>query len=469
MALIRKHSQVYSTVVIVFNSVAVTLAWLFAYLTRFELELFSPAIKTSGEIMYFYSLLPIWLVFYASSRILGHSQLVNRHKPTSEYFSILKLTSLSVLILTAGTFFYRDFSYSRIMTVYFWIFCNILLLFSHQLVRLFIKEAHSRGLGLRNVLVIGSEELGQRVVQRLNMYPEIGFTVVGYLTRNPENVGSDIEGGKVLGLYEDLNRTIKEYDVSQIFIALPLNAHDRLQGILANLEEETVDIKLVPDLLSYLDLHSGIEDLDGMPLINLTESPLYGWNTLVKRASDIFLSGIAILITLPIMLLIAIVVKLGSRGPLLYKQERMGLDRDIFIMYKFRSMKIGAENQTGPVWAKEDDDRRTSVGSFLRSTSLDELPQLFNVLMGKMSLVGPRPERPIFVEQFKKSIPFYMHRLKMKAGLTGWAQVNGWRGNTSLEKRIEFDLYYIKNWSLFFDIKILFLTIWKGLINRHAY
>ena len=206
-----------------------------------------------------------------------------------------------------------------------------------------------------------------------------------------------------------------------------------------------------------------------MPLINLTESPLYGWNTLLKRASDIFLSGIAILITLPIMFLIAIVVKLGSRGPLLYKQERMGLDRDIFIMYKFRSMKIGAENQTGPVWAKEDDDRRTPVGSFLRSTSLDELPQLFNVLMGQMSLVGPRPERPIFVEQFKKSIPFYMHRLKMKAGLTGWAQVNGWRGNTSLEKRIEFDLYYIKNWSLLFDFKILFLTIWKGLINRHAY
>ena len=469
MALIRKHSQVYSTVIIFFNSLAVSLAWLFAYLTRFELELFSPAIKPSTENMYFYSLLPICLVFYVVSRILGHAKLLNRHTPTSEYFSILKLTSLSVLILTAGTFFYRDFSYSRIMTVYFWIFCNIFLLFSHQLVRLFIKETHRRGLGLRKVLVIGSGELGQRVVQKLNMYPEIGFTVVGYLTCNSEDVGSDIEGGKVLGLYEDLNRTIKEYDVSQVFIALPLNANDRLQGVLASLEEETVDIKLVPDLLSYLDLHSGIEELDGMPLINLTESPLYGWNTLLKRASDIFLSGIAILITLPIMLLIAIVVKLGSRGPLLYKQERMGLDRDVFIMYKFRSMKIGAENQTGPVWAKKDDDRRTSVGSFLRSTSLDELPQLFNVLMGQMSLVGPRPERPIFVEQFKKSIPFYMHRLKMKAGLTGWAQVNGWRGNTSLEKRIEFDLYYIKNWSLLFDIKILFLTIWKGLMNRHAY
>jgi len=469
MALIRKHSQIYSTAIIFFNSIAVALAWLFAYLTRFELELFLPAIKIPDDTMYLYSLLPILLVFYASSRVLGHGKVLSRYAPTSEYFYILKLTSLSVLILTAGTFFYREFSYSRIMAVYFWVFCNIFLLFSHQLVRLFIQEIHSRGLGLRKVLVIGAGKLGQRVVQRLNMHPEIGFKVVGYLTSNLENIDLNIEGVKILGLYEDLNRTVKEYDVSQVFIALPLNAHDRLQGVLASLEEETVDIKLVPDLLSYFNLDLGIEELDGMPLINLTESPLYGWNTILKRASDIFFSGVAILITLPIMVLIAIVVKLGSRGPLLYKQERMGLDRDVFIMYKFRSMKIGAENQTGPVWAKKDDDRRTAVGSFLRSTSLDELPQLFNVLMGQMSLVGPRPERPIFVEQFKKSIPFYMHRLKMKAGLTGWAQVNGWRGNTSLEKRIEFDLYYIKNWSLLFDFKILFLTIWKGLINRHAY
>ena len=205
MALIRKHSQVYSTVVIFFNSVAVALAWLFAYLTRFELELFSPAIMPFGDNMYLYSLLPICLVFYGSSRIFGHAKLLNRHTPTSEYFSILQLTSLSVLILTAGTFFYRDFSYSRIMTVYFWIFCNMFLLFSNQLVRLFIKEAHRRGFGLHKVLVIGSGELGQRVVQKLNMYPEIGFTVVGYLTCNSEDVGSDIEGGKVLGLYEDWN------------------------------------------------------------------------------------------------------------------------------------------------------------------------------------------------------------------------------------------------------------------------
>ena len=469
MSLIRKHSQVYSTAIFFFNNFAVALAWLLAYLFKFKLELFSKAGTPPAENMYLYALLLVWLVFYINSRILNHDKPISRNSPTSEYFSILKLTSFSVLVLTAGTFFYRELSFSRIMAIYFWIFANIFLFFSQRLVRILVRKMQDRGMNLRKVLIVGAGELGQRVVQKLNLYPEIGFSVIGYLSHDPEKVGSNLKGCNVLGLYEDLNRVIRENDESQLFIALPLNAHERLEKILTSLEEETVDIKLIPDLLSYVDLQSGIEELDGMPVINLTESPLYGWNTFLKRASDIILSGLAILITFPLMILIAITVKLGSRGPLLYNQERMGLDRNVFMMYKFRSMKIGAENQTGPVWAKEDDDRRTPVGSFLRSTSLDELPQLFNVFMGQMSLVGPRPERPIFVEEFKKSIPFYMLRLKMKAGLTGWAQVNGWRGNTSLEKRIEFDLYYIRHWSLLFDIKIIFLTIWKGLINRHAY
>lgn len=466
--MIRKHSQVYATGILFFNSFAVALAWLGAYLVRFKIELFAEA-SVPVENMYLYALLPIWLVFFVNSRLLGHGKPLSMSTPTSEIVAILKLTSLSVLLLTAATFFYRELSFSRIMAVYFWFFANLFLFLSHRLARFLVKEMHNRGMNLRKVLVVGAGELGQKVVQKLSLYPEIGFSVVGYLSHNSDKVGTTIGEHKVLGLYEDLHQCIKDNDVSQLFIALPSSAHERLQELLTNLEEETVDIKLVPDLLRYMDLQSGIEELDGMPVINLTESPLYGWNTVFKRVSDIFLSGLAIVITLPLMMLIALVIKLESRGPLLYRQERMGLDRDVFWMYKFRSMRPGAEKQSGPVWAKEDDDRRTRVGAFLRSTSLDELPQLFNVFMGQMSLVGPRPERPVFVDEFKKSIPFYMLRLKMKAGLTGWAQVNGWRGNTSLEKRIEFDLYYIKNWSLLFDIKILFLTIWKGLINRHAY
>jgi Undecaprenyl-phosphate glucose phosphotransferase len=467
--MIKKHSQIYSTAILFFNSFAVALAWLCAYLIRFKLELFVEAGSVPRQNMYLYALLPIWLVFFVNSRLLGHSRPISMSSPTSEIVAILKLTSLSVLLLTALTFFYREFSYSRIMTIYFWFFLNIFLFLAHRLVRFLIKAMRDRGMYLHKVLVVGAGELGQKVVQKLDLYPEIGFSVVGYLSHNSDKVGTSIGEHKVLGLYTDMHQCIKENGVSQLFVALPSSAHERLREILSSLEEETVDIKLVPDLLRYMDLQSGIEELDGMPVINLTESPLYGWNTLFKRVSDVILSGLAILVTFPLMVLIAIVIKLESRGPLLYKQERMGLDRDVFWMYKFRSMKPGAEKKSGPVWAKEDDDRRTRVGTFLRSTSLDELPQFFNIFVGKMSLVGPRPERPVFVDEFKKSIPFYMLRLKMKAGLTGWAQVNGWRGNTSLEKRIEFDLYYIKNWSLLFDIKILFLTIWKGLINRHAY
>jgi Undecaprenyl-phosphate glucose phosphotransferase len=467
--MIKKHSQVYSTTILFFNSFAVALAWLCAYLIRFKVEFFAEAGTVPSQNMYLYALLPIWLVFFINSRILGHSRPISLSTPTSEIIAILKLTSLSVLLLTAVTFFYREFSFSRIMTVYFWFFSNIFLFLAHRLARFLVKVMRDRGMNLHKVLVVGAGELGQKVVQKLDQFPEIGFSVVGYLSHDSDKVGTSIGEHKVLGLYMDMHQCIKEYEVSQLFVALPSSAHERLQEILLSLEEETVDIKLVPDLLRYMDLQSGIEELDGMPVINLTESPLYGWNTFFKRFSDVILSSLAILITFPLMVLIAIVIKLESRGPLLYKQERMGLDRDVFWMYKFRSMKPGAEKQSGPVWAKEEDERRTRVGTFLRSTSLDELPQFFNVFFGQMSLVGPRPERPVFVDEFKKSIPFYMIRLKMKAGLTGWAQVNGWRGNTSLEKRIEFDLYYIKNWSLLFDIKILFLTIWKGLINRHAY
>jgi Undecaprenyl-phosphate glucose phosphotransferase len=295
------------------------------------------------------------------------------------------------------------------------------------------------------------------------------MNIVGFLTRHPEKVDSELDGIKVVGVYQDVSKVIKKYSIDQLYIALPLHAHDRMEKILENLDEETVDIKVVPDLLKFMNLQAGVEELDGLPVVSLTESPLYGWNIVIKRTSDIVLSALAIIVSCPLLILIAIVIKLESRGPIIFRQERAGMDGKGFEMFKFRSMHVDAEKKTGPVWASMEDDRRTGLGTFLRKTSFDELPQLFNVLLGDMSLVGPRPERPVFVADFKKSIPQYMLRLKVKAGLTGWAQVNGWRGNTSLDKRIEYDLYYIKNWSLLFDIKIILLTFWKGFVNPHAY
>ena len=467
--MIRKHGQLYLTALFCFDGLAVTLAWWFSYLIRFKLELIAPSGLIPGENLYLISIVPIWLVFFVNGRVFGFSYQSIKQSPLDHFFSALRLSTVSILILMAITFFFREITFSRLLVVYFWGITTILLFFSHQLASLLVKEMYLRGVNLKKVLVVGAGELGQKVAQRLDKHPEIGFSIVGFLSSSAEQTGEVLQNHRVLGMYDEMVRVIRENGVDQLFIALPLKENDRLEKILSSMGEETVDIKLVPDLLRYMDLHSGVEELDGIPLINLSESPLYGWNIILKRASDIVLSFLAIVITFPIMLILSVIIKLESSGPLIYRQERMGLDGNVFWMYKFRSMKIAAEDQSGPVWAKENDDRRTRIGTILRTTSLDELPQFYNVLIGQMSLVGPRPERPVFVDEFKKSIPFYMLRLKMKAGLTGWAQVNGWRGNTSLEKRIEFDLYYIKNWSLLFDLKILFMTLWKGLINRHAY
>jgi Undecaprenyl-phosphate glucose phosphotransferase len=467
--MLKKHGQLFLSALFISDSLAIFTSWLLAYVIRFQLQLIPVTQGVPPLEWYVFALLPIWFVFLINIKIFGLYRPLRGKPGSSEFFLILKVTSFSVLILTAITFFFREFSYSRVVVVYFWGIVTILITVSHWLVRKILVLVRGKGWNLQKVLVVGAGELGQTVVEKLNLHPEIGFQVVGFLTRHPGKIGKSFQECKVLGEYQDVSKVIREYKVDQIFIALPLQASDRLEQILDNLGEETVDIKVVPDLLQYMNIQSGVEELDGLPIVNLAESPLYGWNVVIKRTSDIILSSLAILITAPLMLLVALLVKVESRGPVFYRQERVGLDRQVFSMLKFRSMKQEAENSTGPVWAKENDERRTRVGEILRKTSLDELPQLFNVLKGEMSLVGPRPERSVFIEDFKQSIPHYMLRLKMKAGLTGWAQVNGWRGNTSLQKRIECDLFYIKNWSLLFDLKILVMTLWKGFINRHAY
>ena len=467
--MLKKHGQLFLSAIFISDSLAIFFSWLLAYFIRFQVQFFPVTQGIPPVENYYDALVPIWIVFLINIKVCGLYQPLRGKSKAGEFFLILKVTSISVLILTAITFFYREFSYSRIVVVYFWILATLSMPVSHWLVRKTLSLVHGRGWNLQKILVVGAGELGQTVVEKLNLHPEIGFQVVGYLTQHTEKIGQTLQGVPVLGEYDAVSKVIRDNDVDQLFIALPLKAQDRLERVLKHLGEETVDVKVVPDLLQYMNIHSGVEELDGLPIVNLAESPLYGWNVVIKRTSDIILSGLATIITSPFMLLIAALVKMESPGPVFFRQERVGLDRRVFWMLKFRSMKMEAEKSTGPVWAKENDERRTRIGVFLRKTSLDELPQLFNVLKGEMSLVGPRPERPVFIEDFKRSIPNYMLRLKMKAGLTGWAQVNGWRGNTSLQKRIDCDLYYIKNWSLFFDLKIIFMTLWQGFINRHAY
>jgi len=454
--MLKKHGQLFLTIAIFFDSIVISFSWLAAFYIHFKTSFGPPPRYATPEIeIYLLALIPVWIVFMSSIRICGLYQ-PQRGKPLSGYFfNIIKVTSLSILVLAAITFFYREESFSRFVAVYFFCLTTILMVVSHFLIHLVLKKIRSLGFNVRHVLIAGTGDLAQSVAEKISLHSEYGFNIIGFLTAHTEEINSELGGVRVIGTLNEISAVIPKHKIDQLFIALPLNAHGDMEEVLASLGEETVDIKVVPDLLKFMNLQAGVEELDGLPIVNLTESPLHGWNIVVKRLSDIIFSLIFIVISSPVLVLLAIAIKIESVGPVIYRQERVGLDGNIFEMLKFRSMYIGAEKETGPVWANKEDNRRTHLGSFLRKTSMDELPQLFNVLMGDMSLVGPRPERQVFVEEFKKSIPKYMLRLKMKAGLTGWAQVNGWRGNTSLDKRIEFDLYYIKNWSLLLDLKIM--------------
>jgi Undecaprenyl-phosphate glucose phosphotransferase len=285
----------------------------------------------------------------------------------------------------------------------------------------------------------------------------------------PEKRGSEYNSVSVLGTTADAARIVDERGVDTVFLALPLEAHRTMLAVLKDVGRTVADVRVVPDLLQHITFRAGVEDLDGLPVVHLTQVPLTGWMSLVKRTLDLGISASALLVLSPLLGAIAAAIRLSDRGPVLYRQRRMGLDGRPFDILKFRSMVVSAEEESGPTWASPEDPRRTRLGRFLRAWSLDELPQLWNVLRGEMSLVGPRPERPEFVREFKEKFPQYMLRHRVRAGITGWAQVHGWRGNTSLSKRIEYDLYYIENWSLSLDIKILWMTLRHGLRHRNAY
>lgn len=467
--MLKKYNQLFLSALIISDSLVILFSWVGAYYLRFHSG-WTPLSNGIPPVeQYQVLLIPILILFLLNFKFVGLYQPLRGKSSWVDYYNIIKANTISVLVLSALLFFYREDNYSRIVVVIFWLTATFSLVASHMFVRNILMVLRRRGKNLRYVLIAGAGELGREVAERINLHPEMGFKIVGFLTTQEKEVGTLIDGYPVLGLLGDVSEHIKGHGVDKLFITLPMKSQEHFERVLFNLVEESVDITVVPDLLQYMSLSGGVDNFNGLPAINLIESPLYGWNIVFKRITDIVISFLAIVITSPLMIVIALFIKLESRGPVFFIQERVGLDREIFKMYKFRSMEIDAESDSGPVWTKESDDRRTRVGVLLRKTSLDELPQFFNVLSGNMSMVGPRPERSVFVEDFKKSIPHYMLRLKMKAGITGWAQVNGWRGNTSLEKRIEHDLYYIKHWSLLFDIKILIKTLWNGLINRHAY
>ena len=465
--MLKKHNQLFLTFMSAADIFVVVASWFGAYYFRFtfyEAPKGVPPISLYATALF--AIIPVWAV---SMQMGGLYKQMRSDSRFDEYFRIAYTSTIAVVIMMAMAFFYREYTFSRIVILMFWGFCVFGLVTSHSVVRAILRRARAKGYNLRYVLIVGAGELGQALAEKFAHHPESGLKVVGLLGDSEDEVGKKINGYEVIGVIDQLKEKIDEHNVDQIFIALPSHLTERLEKTMSLLDEETVDVKLAPDILQYISLSGGVEDFEGIPIISLTESPMYGWNRAIKLLFDFIFSIIFLIIASPAMIAIAIAIKLESEGPVIYCQRRMSMDGNPFTLYKFRSMKIGAEDDTGAVWATKDDNRKTKIGEFIRKTSLDEFPQLFNVIKGQMSLVGPRPERPEFVEKFKSDIPKYMLRHKVKSGITGWAQVNGWRGSTSLVKRIEYDLYYIENWSLLLDIKIIWLTLWKGFINDHAY
>jgi Undecaprenyl-phosphate glucose phosphotransferase len=307
------------------------------------------------------------------------------------------------------------------------------------------------------------------VAEKLAQHRELGLDVVGFLDDDPGRANAQFEGLLVLGTTDQLGAVVQQHGVDQLYVALPIGAQHKTVRLLKLAEPLLLAVRVVPDLLQYYALRAGVEDLDGIPVINLTQIPLAGWNTFIKRLVDLVLGSIALVVAAPLLAGIALVVWLEDRGPVFYRQLRMGLDGKPFRIVKFRTMIPDAEQETGPRFAVPNDPRTTRVGLWLRRFSLDELPQLINVVQGAMSLVGPRPERPEFVARFRERYPEYMSRHRVRAGITGWAQVHDLRGQTSIRKRIAYDLYYIDNWSLALDFKIMWLTAMRFWRHRHAY
>jgi Undecaprenyl-phosphate glucose phosphotransferase len=384
-----------------------------------------------------------------------------------ELFAVFKASITATIVVVAVIYFTRE-RYSRLTLALFMGYALVLVSVTRLLLRLALAEVRRRGFNLKTILVIGEGELGRRVVETVRDHRELGFRVVGVLALDPEKARRKVRGAPVLGRVEDVEQVLDSQQVDQVIIALPLEQQPVVKQLMEQLALRTVDVKVVPDLYQYITLYGGLEEFGGLPIISLQGDPMDGWSRVAKRAFDIVFSLVAILLTGPVMLVTAVMVKLTSRGPTLYKQERMGMDGRTFHILKFRTMRIDAE-VTGAMMASKDDPRRTPIGTFLRKYSIDELPQFFNVLVGDMSLVGPRPERPVFIEEFKRQIPRYHLRHKVKAGITGWAQINGLRGQTSIQKRIEYDLYYIENWSLLMDVKILVRTALGGFLSKNAY
>lgn len=472
--MIKDNQQHFNRLQVVMDAVVVIVSYAFAWWLKFSSGFVDKEIGVLSFEFYMRALIlivPLYILLYYAFNLYTPKRVQGRRL---EFSNIVLANTIGLLILMAGFFLALSYSeqlknFSRSMFIYFFMINIILEEIERLMIRAFLRSIRKNGYNQKHILLVGYSKAAEQYIDRIKQNPQWGYNIRGILDDNIAR-GTMYKGVKVIGSVGNLSYILPENKLDEIAITLGLEEYYKLEKIVAECEKSGVHTKFIPDYGNIIPTRPYTEDLLGLPVINIRYVPLSNtFNALIKRLTDIMGAIICIIIFSPIMLTSAVLVKMTSKGPLIFKQERVGLHNKPFQMYKFRTMYVQTEEEEKKGWTQKNDPRVTSVGRFLRKTSLDEFPQLFNVLKGDMSLVGPRPERPQYVEKFREEIPRYMIKHQVRPGMTGWAQVNGYRGDTSIRKRIEHDLYYIENWTLGLDIKILFLTVFKGFINKNAY
>ena len=467
--MIRDNQKYFNRMHVVLDALVIIASYVAAWLLRFRTTLFGMPVRTLPVDFYMMALaliVPGYLLLYYGFNLYTPKRVQGRRL---ELANILKANTVGILVIILLLYVMRQEHFSRSMLVIFFVLNSVLEVILRNVIRFGLRRMRKRGFNQKHILLVGYSRAAEEYIDRILAYPEWGYTVRGILDDHVA-AGTTYRGIKVLGRIGNLMVILPENRLDEIAITLGLNEYYRLEEIVALCEKSGVHTKFIPDYHNIIPTKPYTEDLMGLPVINIRYVPLTNtFNAMVKRVMDIIGSLIAIVIFSPVMLFAAAGIRLTSPGPLIYRQTRVGLHNRSFEMYKFRSMEVQKPEEEKKAWTVKDDPRVTGFGKFMRKTSIDEIPQLFNVLKGDMSLVGPRPERPFFVEKFREEIPRYMVKHQVRPGMTGWAQVHGYRGDTSIRKRIDHDLYYIENWSLGLDFKILFLTVFRGFVNKNAY
>lgn len=469
--MIKDNQKYFNRLHLLIDAVVIAISYLLAWLIKFATPLsdMEPGVTALSVETYFsalYFIVPGYVLLYYVFNMYTPKRATRRKY---EIAGIIKANTVGTMLFMVVLYAFKIEHFSRLLVGLFYIMNIVLATFSKTMIRNVLQYFRKKGYNLKYVLLVGYSRAAEEYITRINANPQWGYVVRGILDDRVPS-GTLYKGIKVLGKIENLLYILPENKLDEIAVTLALEDYNRLERIVDLCEKSGVHTKFIPDYNSIVPSRPYTEDLMGLPVINIRYVPLTNTlNWIAKRAIDVVGSLVGLIIASPVMLIAAVFVKTSSPGPIIFKQERVGLHNKPFYMYKFRTMEMQKPSQEKKAWTVKGDPRVTKVGKILRKTSLDELPQLFNILAGEMSLVGPRPERPLFVEKFKEEVPRYMIKHQVRPGLTGWAQINGYRGDTSIRKRIEYDIFYIENWTMSLDFKIMFLTIFKGFINKNAY